>query len=84
MESETQNVGDKVKTFTIHKIVESMSKEYKSNGDYKWVRKKYLLIKNDSGQERVLEYGKKNPSESLKIYVWNKFQYMQWNNLKTL
>jgi hypothetical protein len=75
-------VGDKIKSFTICKIVDAYTKSYDDKGRSVKYLSKFMFLRSDKGQERVLEVGQTNLANAVRIYVWNKFVYAQWNQFE--
>ena len=76
-------VGDKIKSFEIKKIVDSISYNYDDKGRKTKYNTKFMFLLSDKGQERILEYGKTNLNECevyfptfsdvSKFKTWNQF-----------
>jgi len=75
-------VGDKIKSFTICKIVDAYAKNYDEKGNSTKCLSKFMFVRSDKGQERVLEVGETNLANAVRIYVWNKFVYAQWSQFE--
>ena len=75
-------VGDKIKSFTICEIVDAYAKNYDEKGNSIKYFSKFMFLRSDRGQERVLEVGQTNLANAVQIYVWNKFVYAQWNQFE--
>jgi hypothetical protein len=77
----TMNVGDKIKSFEVKKIVEGFKNSYDSKGNKTKVKSQFLFLLSDLGEERVLEMGKKSLRDCL---TWtttfgSKHKFIKWN-----
>lgn len=75
-------VGDKIKSFTICKIVDAYAKNYDEKGRSIKYLTKFMFLRSDKGQERVLEVGQTKLDEAVKVKGYNKFRYAKWNEFE--
>jgi|SanBayMetagenome_1026888.scaffolds.fasta_scaffold116429_1 hypothetical protein len=79
----TMNVGDKIKTFEVKKIVDGYAVTYDAQGRKTRYVAQYLLLLSDDGQERILRADKKslNDSEKFLPTFGHKSKFKTWNML---
>jgi hypothetical protein len=79
----TMNVGDKIKSFEVKKIVYGYAVKYDFNGRKTRYVAQYLLLLSDDGQERILRADKKSLNDSEQYYstFGRKNKFKTWNML---
>jgi UV DNA damage repair endonuclease len=76
-------IGDKIKSFQVKNIVDSVAFTYDSKGNKTKYITQFMLLKSDNGQERVLEIGKTNLNDCkmLKTFFGSKSKFITWEQL---
>jgi hypothetical protein len=72
-------VGDRIKTFTVKKIVKGVAHNYTDCGKRIPYDTAFMYLESDNGQRRVLELGKKSLRDCVTyIPTWGKSKYLWW------
>jgi hypothetical protein len=79
-------IGQKIKSFKIVKIVNGYSSTYDEKGRKTQSISKFLFLLSDDGQERVLQLGKKSLNDC-KTYCptfGHKHKFIKWNQFEII